>query len=122
MELRSLVIALLKKRKGIGIDLFGVLQIDDQENGHVRVLDQRDEDQSIEYGTEYTFKDVKEGVDFFLEIRQERQLGYDFDRQRDREMAKKEIEEDRIARMEKAQRRINLIEDDDLEFLGDANA
>lgn len=96
IELRSLIIAILKRRKGFGIDIFGMLQIDDLENGHVRVLDQRDEDGDIADGTEYVFKDVKEGVDFFLEIREERKLGYDFDRQRDRELALEELERDRV--------------------------
>lgn len=95
VELRSLIIAILKKRKGIGIDLFGLLQIDDLENGHARVLDQRDWDQDISFGTEYKFQDIKEGVDFFLNVRKERKLGYDFDRKRDREDAIAEMEADR---------------------------
>lgn len=106
VELRSLLIALLKKRKGIGIDFFGILQIDDLENGHVRVLDQRDLDQELIYGTEYSFKDVKEGVDFFLAVRSERQLGYDFDRKKDRDFALQEIEKDRSLK-----NKISLIDD-----------
>jgi hypothetical protein len=93
VELRSLLIALLKKRKGIGIDLFGVLQIDDQENGHVRVLDQREWDQDITKGAEYLFQDVKKGVDFFLEIRKERKLGYDFYRHHHRQVALDALDE-----------------------------
>lgn len=93
MEFRSLIIALLKMRKGVGIDLFGLLQIDDQENGHVRVLDQRDELGDISDGIEYAFKDVKDGVDFFMDIREDRRLGYDFDRHLDREFAAQTLED-----------------------------
>lgn len=112
VELRSLIIAILKKRKGIGIDLFGLLQIDDLENGHVRVLDQRDWDQDITYGTEYKFQDVKEGVDFFLHVRKERKLGYDFDRKKDRDDAIAEMEADRH---NKRAAKIKLIEETEQE-------
>lgn len=77
-ELRSLIIALLKKRMGWGIELFGLLSIDDCEDGMVRILDQRDPAKDICDGDEYKFKDVKKAVDFFLRLRDERRLGFDF--------------------------------------------
>jgi hypothetical protein len=79
-ELRSIIISLLRQKIGFGVELFDVLSIDELEDGTFRILDQRDWTQEICKGEEYIFKDVKKAVDKFLALRQERQLGYDFER------------------------------------------
>lgn len=80
LELRSIIISLLRQGMGFGVELFNVLSIDELEDGSFRILDQRDTDADICAGEEYIFTDVKEAVDKFLALREERQLGYDFER------------------------------------------
>jgi len=79
LETRSLIIALLKKQMGFGIELFGLLSIDSLENGDIRVINQMDEEGRIEDGKEKVFpaKDIKKAVDYFLELRWKRRLGFD---------------------------------------------
>lgn len=79
-ELRSLIIALLKKRRGFGVDLFGLLSIEDLEDGTIRIFDQRDHLKSLEDGEEMIHHHVKAAVEHFLTIRRERRLGYDYER------------------------------------------
>jgi hypothetical protein len=79
MELRSIIISLLRQGMGFGVELFDVLSIDELEDGTFRVLDQRNWEEEICKGEEHIFKDVKEAVDKFLALREERQLGYDFE-------------------------------------------
>lgn len=73
MELRSNIIALLKKNIGFGIELFSKLWIDELENGDYRV--------SYEDKDEFISSDAKKAVDYFLKRREELQLGYDFERE-----------------------------------------
>lgn len=80
LETRSLLIAILKKRRGFGVDLFGLLSIDDLEDGSIRILDQRDPSRSIEDGEQHIHHHVKTAVEHFLAIRRERRLGYDYER------------------------------------------
>lgn len=80
MELRSIIISLLRQGMGFGVELFDVLSIDELEDGTYRILDQRNWEEEICKGEEHIFKDVKEAVDKFLALRAERQLGYDFER------------------------------------------
>lgn len=79
MELRSQIISLLKRKIGFGVDLFGLLSIEEMKDGTFRVLEQEDENAPLEDGDETNFKSVKSAVDYFLKIRDERKLGYDFD-------------------------------------------
>lgn len=79
-ELRSIIIALLRKNMGFAVEMYGVLSIGNMEDGRYSILDQRDFDKSIEDGDEMIFNDVKKAVDCFLRIRDERQLGFDFER------------------------------------------
>jgi hypothetical protein len=79
MELRSIIISLLRQGMGFGVELFDVLSIDELEDGTFRVLDQRNWEEEICKGQCTIFKDVKEAVDFFLALREERMLGYDFE-------------------------------------------
>ncbi len=79
MELRSQIISLVKREIGFGVELFGLLSIDEMKDGRFRVLDQRDETLDICEGEETLFKSIKAAVDYFLKIREERKLGYDFD-------------------------------------------
>lgn len=79
-ELRSLIIAILKRRIGLGVELFGLLSIDELEQGRYRVLDQRDPEANICDGEETVFKSVKAAVEYFLKVRDERKLGFDFER------------------------------------------
>lgn len=81
MELRSLLIAILKKRRGFGIELFGLLSIEDMEDGSIRILDQRDPEKAIEEGEEHKHYHAKTAVEHYMAIRRERRLGYDFERQ-----------------------------------------
>lgn len=79
IETRSMIIALLKKGIGFGIEIFGLLSIDTLENGDVRVMNQLNDEGHIEDGVEKIFaaKDVKKAVDYFLAIRRKRKLGFD---------------------------------------------
>lgn len=79
VETRSLIIALLKKNIGFGIEVFGLLSIDTLEDGKIRVINQIDEESSIEQGVEKIFlpKDIKKAVDYFLKLRRDRKLGFD---------------------------------------------
>ncbi len=79
VETRSIIIALLRKDIGFGIELFGLLSIDKLENGNIRVINQTNEEESIETGTEKIFaaKDIKKAVDYFLLLRRKRKLGFD---------------------------------------------
>lgn len=77
-EMRSNIIALLRSGVGFGVELFGALSVDALDGNEFRVLDQRDASKPLTDGEDYRFTDVKRAVDFFLQIRQERKLGYDF--------------------------------------------
>lgn len=79
MELRSIIISLLRQKMGFGVELFDVLSIDELEDGTFRILDQRNWEEDICKGEELIFKDVKDAVDKFLALREERQLGYDYE-------------------------------------------
>ncbi len=83
LETRSLIIALLRKRMGFGIELFGLLSIDTLDNGEIRVINQTDVDGHIEDGHEKIFavKDMKKAVDYFLELRWKRRLGFDIQKE-----------------------------------------
>jgi hypothetical protein len=78
-ELRSIIIALLKKNIGFGVEICGLLSIDGLEDGRYRILDQRDPEKSIDEGEEMIFKSLKSAVDCFLRIRDERKLGFDYE-------------------------------------------
>jgi hypothetical protein len=80
LELRSIIISLLRQGMGFGVELFGLLSIDELEDGRFRIFDQRDHHADLCQGEEHIFKDVKDAVDKFLELRQDRMLGYDFER------------------------------------------
>lgn len=79
IELRSLLIAILKRRIGLGVEAFGLLSIDELEQNQYRVLDQRDPDGDICDGDETIFKSPKAAVEYFLKVREERKLGFDFE-------------------------------------------
>lgn len=79
-ELRSIIIALLRKNIGFAVEIYGVLSVGTMEDGRYSIFDQRDFDKNLEDGDELIFKDVKNAVDCFLRIRDERQLGFDFER------------------------------------------
>lgn len=66
---------------GFGVELFLSLSIDQLEDGRFRIFDQRDWDKDLCNGKEYIFEDVNEAVEKFLTIREERELGYDFERE-----------------------------------------
>ncbi len=81
-EIRSNIIAILRSGLGIGVELFDLLSIDQLENGKYRILDQRDTGKSVnDPGViEFIHDDVKKAVDHFLKIREERKLGFDFEK------------------------------------------
>ena len=78
-EVRSNIIALLRSNIGFGIEIFELLSVGQAEDGSFLVYDQRDATKSLYEGKEWQFKDVKDAVDKFLEIRDERKLGFDFE-------------------------------------------
>lgn len=79
-ELRSLIIAILKKRRGFAVELFGLLSIEDMEDGSIRILNQEDPEKPLDQGEQTVFQHVKTAVEHFLSIRRQRRLGYDYER------------------------------------------
>lgn len=75
-ELRSILIALLKKRRGFCVDLFDMLHLLEFEDGRFGVYVEK----KINDFEEFIFDDPKKAVDFFLETRRKLALGYDFER------------------------------------------
>lgn len=79
-EVRSNIIALLRSDVGFGVELFGVLSIDQLEDKRYRILNQLDASKDLADGVEYIYDDVKRAVDHFLKIRDSRKLGYDYEK------------------------------------------
>lgn len=80
-ELRSVLIALLEKRLGFSIDLFGMLSVGETEDSHFSVI--VDELGGPSSRKEHLFDDPDKAVDCFIELRRQHQLGFDFERSLD---------------------------------------
>lgn len=96
MNIRNAVIKLLETDVGFEIDLFAMLNIHQLEDGRWRIFNNDigddkyptpydTEDDSFGYdedddSCEEIYEDLETAVDRFLELREERRLGYDFER------------------------------------------
>jgi hypothetical protein len=67
-EIKSHICALLSSGVGFNIELFGMLSIDELEDGRYRIFSEIEE---------FISEDVSVAVDKFLDERQKRELGYD---------------------------------------------
>lgn len=78
-KIKKSIIDLLSANIGFDINFFDTLSIQQLEDLRFRIFDQREFGKELCDGKEYIFKDVNKAVEKFLAIREERQLGFDFE-------------------------------------------
>lgn len=81
MGLRKSLKRLLKSNIGVSVNLFDLLSITQYEDLTFAVLNQEDHTKSLENSKEYVFETAEEAIDKFLELRDKRKLGYDYEKE-----------------------------------------
>lgn len=70
--MRNLIVDLLKARVGFDINLFEIISVGELEDHTFYVYDD-------DTGDEWIFDTPEEAVDYFLKLRDDRELGYDYE-------------------------------------------
>lgn len=70
--MRDLIVHLLKARVGFDINLFEIISVGELEDHTFYVYDD-------DTGDEWIFDTAEEAVDYFLKLRDDKELGYDFE-------------------------------------------
>lgn len=70
--MRELLISLLKSKVGFDINVFEIISVGELEDHTFYVFDD-------DTGDEWIFDTVEEAVDYFLRLRDEKEIGFDFE-------------------------------------------